>query len=104
MLEAYLSTAETHEHESERRIDRLAAHSPPSQATHAATNEMESAACRRFLASAYPTLRRLTIHCDGHRLVIRGQVGSYYEKQLAQASLRDLGDDLEIVNETEVSS
>ncbi|MGQ9505924.1 MAG: hypothetical protein ACUVQG_06405 [Thermogutta sp.] len=64
---------------------------------------VEMVAKRRFDKSGYPSLRRLSCHYDGRRLIIRGQVGSYFEKQMAQASLRDLASDLEIVNETEVS-
>lgn len=64
---------------------------------------LEMMAQRRFDKSGYAGLRRLSCHCDGRRLIIRGQVSSYFEKQMAQASLRDLSDDLEIVNEAEVN-
>jgi len=64
------------------------------------TTNFEMLARRRFDASGYPALRRLTCHCDGKRLFIRGSVPNYYHKQLAQSSLADLSDELEIVNET----
>jgi len=64
---------------------------------------VEMMAQRRFDKSGYAALRRLSCHCDGQRLIIRGQVGSYFEKQMAQASLRDLAGELEIVNEAEVN-
>jgi hypothetical protein len=67
------------------------------------SRSLELVAKRRFDKSGYSALRRLSCHCDGQRLIIRGQVGSYFEKQMAQASLRDLSDDLEIINETEVA-
>lgn len=67
------------------------------------SRSLEMVAKRRFDNSGYSALRRLSCHCDGQRLIIRGQVGSYFEKQMAQASLRDLSNDLEIVNEAEVA-
>jgi len=67
------------------------------------SRSLELVAKRRFDKSGYSALRRLSCHCDGQRLIIRGQVGSYFEKQMAQASLRDLSADLEIINETEVA-
>ncbi len=79
---------------------------PPGESFRNEVNDpsrhVEMLARRRFDKSGYPALRRLSCHCDDRRLVIRGQVGSYYEKQIAQASLRDLSESLEIVNETEV--
>jgi len=78
----------------------------PSESLHREVSDpsrhIEMVAQRRFDKSGYPALRRLSCHCDGRRLVIRGQVSSYYEKQIAQASLRDLSENLEIVNEAEV--
>ncbi|WP_347243815.1 hypothetical protein [Thermogutta sp.] len=64
------------------------------------TKNFEMLAKTRFDASGYPALRRLTCHCDGKRLFIRGSVPNYYHKQLAQSSLSDLSEELEIVNET----
>lgn len=63
---------------------------------------VEMLAQHRLHASGYPALRHLTCHLDGRRLVIRGRVPNYYHKQLAQANLVDLGEDVEIVNETQV--
>lgn len=67
-----------------------------------ARDGIECVAQRRLDQSSYPALRRLTCHCDGRRLVIRGRVPNYYHKQLAQANLADLSTQIEIVNETVV--
>jgi len=64
-------------------------------------HEWTRAAQLRFDRSSYPALRRLRCRFDDGRLVIHGKVASYFQKQLAQAALSDLGD-VEIVNETEV--
>ncbi|GAB6167133.1 hypothetical protein JCM19992_31330 [Thermostilla marina] len=66
------------------------------------SRRVEKLARERFRKSSYPAIRRLDCVCDGHRLVIRGKVASYFHKQLAQESLADLRRDLEIVNETVV--
>lgn len=59
------------------------------------------AAQLRFDRSSYPALRRLRCRFDDGRIIIHGQVDSYFQKQLAQAALSDLPD-VEIVNEAEV--
>lgn len=66
-------------------------------------DEWARAAQLRFDRSSYPALRRLRCRFDDGRLVIHGKVGSYFQKQLAQAALSDLRD-VEIVNETEVAA
>lgn len=68
-----------------------------------ALERVEALAQRRLHASGYPALRHLTCHLDGRRLVIRGRVPNYYHKQLAQANLADLSEEVEIVNETQVT-
>lgn len=77
----------------------------PRGAGEAQSNEHEwaRAAQLRFDRSSYPALRRLRCRFDDGRLVIHGKVGSYFQKQLAQAALADLRD-VEIVNETEVAA
>ncbi|GEM_PF-6579412 len=55
----------------------------------------------RLDGSSYPALRRLRCRFDDGRLVIQGQVNTYFQKQLAQAALSDFRD-VEIVNEAEV--
>ncbi len=64
-------------------------------------HEWTRAAQLRFDRSSYPALRRLRCRFDDGRLVIHGKVCSYFQKQLAQAALSDLGD-VEIVNQAEV--
>lgn len=57
----------------------------------------------RLLESPYrATLQRLSCHCDNGRLVLRGQLPSFYYKQLAQEAVGDIAGVTHVVNETEV--
>lgn len=47
-------------------------------------------ALERLRASAHPCLRTLECEYQAGVLVLRGQVSSYYQKQLAQETVRDL--------------
>lgn len=60
------------------------------------------AAMARLRSSIYPVLR--TLSCEHHEgiLIVRGRVPSYYHKQLAQESLRNLPGVPEILNCVEV--
>ena len=71
----------------------------PTDAPHAKVAE---AAGERFQASPYYALR--SIVCEFHEgvLVLRGQVPSYYLKQLAQELVRDLDGIGVIVNVVDV--
>jgi len=46
--------------------------------------------------------RRLTVAQDDDRIVLRGAVGSFYDKQVAQESIRTASHGLRIVNELQV--
>ena len=48
------------------------------------------------------TRRNLRFESDGGRVVLRGVVGSYYQKQMAQETLRHVDGVFEIANELEV--
>lgn len=63
---------------------------------------IQRAVARRLRASSYPAVKRL--HCvnDRGRLVLRGQVRTFYEKQIAQAAIADLEGSEGIVNGVEV--
>ncbi len=43
-------------------------------------------------------LRRLSVDQDGEAVVLRGRVGSFYHKQLAQELVRNAIDGAEVVN------
>lgn len=65
---------------------------------------LERAARERLAITGYRTLR--TVECsfrDG-RMILRGEVPSYYHKQLAQESVRDFPHVAQIVNDIEVLS
>lgn len=78
----------------------------PTQATTAATSSTDRGLERRVAArlkkSSYHSLRR--IGCDVHDgvVVLRGQVPSYYLKQVAQALLLDMPEVEVLVNQVEV--
>lgn len=81
--------------------DSLQGHHNGTAAPQLYEHEWTRAAQLRFDRSSYPALRQLRCRFDDGRLVIHGKVGSYFQKQLAQAALSDLGD-VEIVNQAEV--
>jgi osmotically-inducible protein OsmY len=64
---------------------------------------MEEAARSRLAQAGYRSLRAVTCHFRQGQLILRGQVPTYYQKQLAQESVRALTDAGTIVNEIEVS-
>ena len=55
-----------------------------------------------FGCSGRAELRRLQIEIDRQRLIIRGTVGSFYVKQLAQELLRPTVEGVELHNAVEV--
>lgn len=56
----------------------------------------------RLRTSPYPAVKRLNCVNDRGRLVLRGQVRTFYEKQVAQEAIADLEGSDEIVNGVEV--
>jgi osmotically-inducible protein OsmY len=66
--------------------------------------EIERTAEDRLRHSSYLELRN--VWCDYHEgvLTLRGHVPSYHLKQMAQAIMHDLEDDLELNNQLEVVS
>jgi len=68
----------------------------------AAPNEMAQVARRRMQLHPHLKLQRIWCEVRGRRLFLRGQVPSFYHKQLAQASLKDMDGLEQIVNEIEV--
>ena len=62
----------------------------------------QSEAAQVLYHSAHPALRRLRIEETDTSLVIRGQVSSYYLKQLAQETVKALRGPRRLVNHVEV--
>lgn len=65
---------------------------------------IEQDAKERLQSSPYAALRKLScyFHFERGGLILRGQLSSYYEKQLAQEALAGLEGVVRVVNETEV--
>ena len=62
-----------------------------------------SCAAKRLLESSpYFALRNLSCRCEEGRLVIHGQLASFYEKQLAQEVVARVEGIVQIVNEIQV--
>lgn len=64
---------------------------------------IEEEAHSRLSEVGYRSLTTVTCHPRRGDLFLRGHVPTYYEKQLAQESLRTLAKAIRIVNEIEVS-
>ena len=65
---------------------------------------VEQAARLRLAKTGYQTLRSVECSFRDGRIVLRGEVPSYYHKQLAQESLRNAPHVTQIVNHIEVVS
>ena len=68
------------------------------------SNHVLEAANDRLSRSTYPLLGRLACEYHDGVLVLSGRVRSFYEKQLAQESVRSLVGVDQIVNDVEVES
>lgn len=66
-------------------------------ATHVATQ-----AAHALRKSSHPALRRLSVEGDDRNLIISGNVGSYYLKQLAQETIMSVREGLQLVNKVDV--
>lgn len=71
---------------------------------HRAGHRVLTAAEGRLRASSYPPLRALACEFCSGVLVLRGEVKSFYLRQLAQETVRSLAGIEEIVNLVEVIS
>jgi hypothetical protein len=65
---------------------------------------VEHAARLRLAKTGYQTLRSVECSFRDGRIVLRGEVPSYYHKQLAQESIRSAPHITQIVNHIEVVS
>jgi hypothetical protein len=66
------------------------------------TNETTDLATQRIRRQPHLTFQRLWCDYDGGRLFIRGQVPSFYLKQLAQGAIAGMAGVVQVVNEIEV--
>jgi osmotically-inducible protein OsmY len=57
---------------------------------------------RRIVHQPHLSVQRIWCDFDGGRLILRGQVPSFYFKQLAQEAVADLEGVEQVVNEIEV--
>jgi osmotically-inducible protein OsmY len=80
---------------SSSRTDRTSDHLP---------QELAAAARRRLQFTPYASLQNLSCECNQHGvLVLRGQLPSFYHKQLAQEAVARLEGVTQVVNETTVA-
>ena len=68
------------------------------------SQSVEHAARLRLAKTGYQTLRSVKCSFRDGRIVLRGEVPSYYHKQLAQESVRNAPHVTQIVNHIEVVS
>ena len=92
---------------------KLLSHSQPSSAANRTHVTIEDEHCEKqcnvteaarvlLQRSPYVPLRSITCEiCEG-ALVLRGQVGSFYVKQLAQETVRTVANVIAIINSVEV--
>ncbi len=64
---------------------------------------VEQAARKRLARSGYPSLNSIECSVEEDTITLRGRVGSYYHKQLAQEALRTLDHVQRVVNKIEVA-
>jgi osmotically-inducible protein OsmY len=57
----------------------------------------------RLLSSPYMPVRQVSVRCEQGVVRLRGRLPSYYQKQLAQAAVRDLDGVSQVINEIEVA-
>ncbi|MGA2620388.1 MAG: BON domain-containing protein [Thermoguttaceae bacterium] len=65
-------------------------------------NRVVSLAKDRLLQEPHLTIQRIWCEFDGEQLFLRGQVPSFYHKQLAQVAVADMEEVDRVINEIEV--
>jgi osmotically-inducible protein OsmY len=63
---------------------------------------VERAACRRLAGIGYPILKSVECSFRNGRMMLSGQVSSYYHKQIAQEAIRSTKHVTQVVNNLEV--
>jgi len=66
------------------------------------TNETAEVAKQRICRQPRLTFQRIWCEYDGGRLLLRGQVPSFYYKQLAQEAIAGMKGVVQVVNDIEV--
>lgn len=72
------------------------------RSSHPHSQEPAEAAKDRLKRMPYWTIRRLTCDCRDGVLVLRGELPSFYYKQLAQAAVKGIAGVTQVVNEIQV--
>jgi osmotically-inducible protein OsmY len=67
-----------------------------------AHNGIAVAAKEQLRQSSYSSLRDISCECDDGVLILRGQVPNFFQKHLAQESVRHLKGVAQVVNQIEV--
>jgi hypothetical protein len=75
---------------------------PSEDSKELVVDDIVEIAGERLRATGYPELRRIDCSCCRGLLILRGRVTSYFQKQLAQETLRNLPGKRSILNEVEV--
>lgn len=65
--------------------------------------DFQKRAQKALAGSPFYALRELQVEYDGETLLLRGQVNSFYHKQLAQEVVRHAAEGVDVVNSIEVS-
>jgi hypothetical protein len=65
-------------------------------------NRVVISAKHRLINEPHLSVQRIWCEYDGQRLILRGQVPSFYHKQLAQVAVANMEDVSQVVNEIEV--
>jgi osmotically-inducible protein OsmY len=68
----------------------------------ASSNETADAAKQRISRQPHLAFQRIWCDYDGRRLLLKGQVPSFYHKQLAQEAIAGMAGVAQVVNEIEV--
>jgi osmotically-inducible protein OsmY len=71
--------------------------------SHSPAHEVREAATDRLRKTPYQALRALSCEYDRGVLFLRGQLPTFYQKQLAQEAVVGLAGVVQVVNETEVA-
>lgn len=83
-------------------VERLASSESAAQPSSDDAKKLAEAARHRILHQPHLTQQRIWCECEQGRLSLRGQVPSYYFKQLAQEAVVDMEGVRQVINEIEV--
>jgi osmotically-inducible protein OsmY len=72
------------------------------QQDHSSDRDLEDRITASLAARHVPTLRNVKVQVVGDRVMLRGQVNSFYAKQLSQHSARRVAGDSQVIDEVRV--